>query len=377
MKRMNLLIVLLALCGGLVAQSITLPPSGANQKSVVTQYIGSLAHVTIIYNSPDVTAPNGDDRSGQIWGQLVPYGMAANSFGTAKEIPWRAGANENTIIKLSHDMMVQGKSLKAGKYGLHMIPKENGPWTIIFSNNSDAWGSYFYEEKDDALRVEATPEASDYHEWLTYEFTDRQPNSATVALKWDKLSIPFKFELSDVNNLYVEKIRGELQNSPGFNYQNWVAAVNFAVQNDVALEEALGWADYAISGSFIGVEDFTSLSAKAALLNKLERQDEAAKVMDKAIHHATATAFQIHAYGRQLIAQGKKNEALEVFKYNHERYKGGWPTVVGLARGYSAVGKYKEALKYAKMGLEQAPDQLNKDSMAKAVEQLAKGEDIN
>ncbi|GJM36599.1 MAG: hypothetical protein DHS20C18_56000 [Saprospiraceae bacterium] len=378
MKRITSFVVLLAwVASSVIAQSVTLPPSGANQKSVVTQYIGALAHVTIVYNSPDVTSPAGEDRTGKIWGQLVPYGMSANTFGTAKEIPWRAGANENTIFKVSHDVMVQGKTLKAGKYGLHMIPRETGTWTVIFSKNTDAWGSYFYDQKEDVLRVEATPEACEHHEWLTYEFIDRQPNSCTVALAWEKLRIPLKIELPNANEMYVENLKGELQGRAGFNYQGWIAAANFAVQNDVALEDALGWADYAVSGPFVGIEDFSSLSAKANVLAKLERMDEAAEVMDKAIHHSSATAFQIHGYGRQLIALGMKDEALKVFQYNNERYEGGWPTSVGLARGYSAVGKYKEAIKYAKMAKEQAPDKLNKDSMAQAIEKLEKGEDIN
>ena len=129
------------------AQSISLPPSGDNQKCSITQWIG-MASVTITYNSPDVTGPGGEDRRGKIWGGVVPYGMATNNFGTAKKMPWRAGANENTTITFSHDMKVEGKDIKAGTYGLHMIPSAE-KWTIIFNKNSGAWGSYFYNEKDD------------------------------------------------------------------------------------------------------------------------------------------------------------------------------------------------------------------------------------
>lgn len=376
-KRTTQLFLLFVFFFTIGKSQITLPPSGGNQKSIVTQYIGAIAHVSVIYNSPDVTASNGQDRKGQIWGQLVPYEMAPNNFGSAKEIPWRAGANENTIIKFSHDVKIQGKTLKAGKYGFHIIPKESGAWTLIFNKNTSAWGSYFYDQADDVLRVEATPEKAEYTEWLTYEFTDRQPESTVLALKWENLQIPFKIELPDAKELYVETIREELKGSTGFQYQAWISAVNYCVSNDVNLEEALVWADNAISAPFVGQENFTTLSAKAAVLNKLNRGSESVATMDKAVKHATATSFQIHQVGRQLIGLGQKEKALEIFQYNAERFGEAWPTHVGLARGYSAVGQYDKALKHAKAAHGQAPDQLNKDSLASMMEKLQKKQDVN
>src|SRR3982751_6701755 len=79
------------------AQNISQPASGGNQKATVTQWIGP-ATITINYSSPDVHAPNGDDRKGHIWGELVPYGFTDQGFGSSKAAPWRAGANENTTI---------------------------------------------------------------------------------------------------------------------------------------------------------------------------------------------------------------------------------------------------------------------------------------
>ena len=90
--------------GVLTAQALTVPPGGANQRAVVTQYLG-LVSVTIDYNAPDVTSPAGEDRTGKIWGQLVPWGIAPNpfypGFGSAEEMPWRAGSNEATKITFS------------------------------------------------------------------------------------------------------------------------------------------------------------------------------------------------------------------------------------------------------------------------------------
>ncbi|MEZ5041936.1 MAG: DUF2911 domain-containing protein [Saprospiraceae bacterium] len=376
-KRITQLFLLFALSITCLNAQITTPPGGGNQKSVVTQYIGALAHVSVVYNSPDVTAPNGQDRKGKIWGQLVPYGMSPNNFGSAKEIPWRAGANENTVIKFSHDVLVQGKALKAGKYSFHIIPKESGAWTLIFNKTTNAWGSYFYDAAEDALRVETTPETSDYTEWLTYEFIDRQPESTVLALKWENLKIPFKIELANAKELYVNNMREELKSSTGFQYQAWVTAVNYCVANDVNLEEALVWAENAISAPFVGQEDFTTLSTKSAVLSKLNRMDEAIATMDKAVKHPTANSLQIHNFGRQLISLGQKKKALEIFKYNAERFGEAWPTHVGLARGYAAVGEFDKALEHAKLAHAQAPDQLNKDSLAQMMEKLKQKEDVN
>ncbi|CAD5278181.1 MULTISPECIES: DUF2911 domain-containing protein [unclassified Imperialibacter] len=377
-RKLGLSTALAFLCvTGLLAQGITLPPSGDNQKSIVTQYIGSIASVTIDYNSPDVTAPNGADRKGKIWGQLEPYGMNYLGFGTATASPWRAGANQNTTITFSHDMEVEGKAIKAGTYGLHMIIEKDKPWTLILSNNSTAWGSYFYDAKDDALRVEVQPREAPYHEWLSYEFIDRQPEFTVAALYWDELMVPFKISVPNMNDLYLAKIRNEMENAPGFNWQNRVAAVQFCLSKNINLQEALTWAEAASTNSFIGEENFTTLSTKAGVLTALGKKEEAAGIMDKAINHPTASVFQVHAYGRQLIAQGEKQKALEVFQFNANKNPKTWPVNFGLARGYSAVGNYKSALKYAKLALENAPDQPNKDALVAGIAKLEKGEDIN
>lgn len=354
------------------SQALSLPPSGDNQKCVVTQYIGAIANVTVKYSSPNV-----DGRTGKIWGELVPYGMTDLGFGLRNPAPWRAGANENTVIKFSHDVLVEGKPLKAGAYGLHLIVQEAGPWTWIFSNNSTAWGSYFYQEKEDALRVQVTPENAEFHEWLTYEFVDRQPESAVLNLNWENKRVPLRIEVQGLNDLYVSTFEKELQGSSGFNFQNWSAAAGFLSQRNYRLDKALEWADAAISAPFFGVENFNTLQSKAMVLTAMGKADEANQVMMAAINHPTAASFQVHAFGRQLITQGMKEKALEVFELNYKRNNGAWPTNVGMARGLSAVGRYDEALKYAKLALAEAPDQVNKDSMTQAIEKLKKQEDIN
>lgn len=368
----------LALATPAVAQvrGLTLPPSGDNQHSVVTQYIGPVA-VTIDYNSPDVHSPTGDDRSGKIWGALVPYGMANLGFGTCgDQCPWRGGANENTVFRVSHAVKVQGQPLPAGSYGLHFIPGQQ-EWTVVFSRNSTSWGSFFYDAKEDALRVTAKPEASEHHEWLTYEFTDRQPAKATVALKWEKLALPLAITVDDIQQLYLAKIREELRTSPGFSWQNWVAATQYCLQNKINLEEAVGWARHATDPTQVGQESFTTLSNLSQALAAVGQAVEAKETMDRALNHRTAGPVEIHGYGRQLLAQGKAAEAMQVFELNAKRFDGAWPTEVGLMRGHAALGHDKEALEHGRKALAQAPDDLNRTNLQNLVKQLEEGKAIN
>ncbi|MBL7858727.1 MAG: DUF2911 domain-containing protein [Cyclobacteriaceae bacterium] len=346
--------VCMTLCG--LAQSLTQPPSGDNQKASVTQWIGPVS-VTINYSSPDVHGPNGEDRTGHIWGELVHYGFIDQGFGTSKSAPWRAGANENTTINFSHDVTVSGQKLKAGTYGLFLEVKNEGPWTWIFSSNASSWGSYFYIDKEDALRTPATPTEAPFTEWLTYGFDDRQANATVAFLQWEKKRISLSIEVPNINDIYITNMRNELRNSVGFDYQNFMRAAQFCVANKVNLDEALTWAENAVSMPFFGREEFNTLQTKASVLEALGRSSEAETVMSKAINHPTATIVDLHQYGRSLLAQGKNQKALEVFKLNRQRNPSDtFTTYVGLARGYTAVGDTKNAIKNWEIAIKNIPE---------------------
>jgi len=376
MRRMiGWILVSLAVSTGIAsAQSVTLPPSGNNQRAVATQHIG-LVTVSIDYSSPRVISPSGEDRRGKIWGTLVPWGIYDLGFNNRRG-PWRAGANENTVFTVSHPIKVQGQPLPAGRYGLHMIAGER-EWTVIFSKNSTSWGSFSYDESEDALRVRAVPEKAPYREWLTYEFIERKPDRAVVALEWEELRIPIALEVENATGLYVENLRNELRNSQGFTWQNWDAAAQFCVQQNVNLDEALRWAETAVSLPGIGQANFTTLSTKALVLAKLSRTKEADGVMATALDLPGAQAIEIHQYGRLLLAAGRKADALAVFQKNQKRFGDSWPVHVGLARGYSAMGDYKTALMHAEIAVGQAPDPLNKASLEAAIVKLKQGKDMN
>jgi tetratricopeptide (TPR) repeat protein len=347
------------------AQSQLNLPRGS-QAATVTQRIG-ISDVSITYSRPRV-----NDR--EIWGSLVPYGMNNLGFGTATASPWRAGANENTVIHFSEDAQIEGQAIPAGEYGLHMIVNEDDSATIIFSENTGAWGSYFYEPSEDVLRVSVRAEDAPHTEWLQYEFTDISADGATARLRWEEKAIPFRITM-EVSDIVLQSIRRELQNQPGFNRQSWEQAANYALNNNGDLEEALGWIDAAIAGQFFSEKNFTNLNIKAQILNRMGRNAEADGVMREAL--AMGTVLEVHGYGRQLIAQGRAADALEVFQTNAKQNKNTWPVDLGLARGYSAVGQFDKALKHLKIAEGRAPDLPNKNAIAANIEKLEKGEDIN
>ncbi len=342
-------------------------PSGGNKKASVMERIG-LTDVTIHYDRPGVKG-----REGKIWGQLIPAGFTDLQFGSSKSSPWRAGSNENTTFEFTNDVKIEGQTLPAGRYGFFIAwgPEES---TLIFSKNSTSWGSYFYDDKEDALRVKVKNQPLEKSvEWLKYEFMNETENAATVALQWEKLSIPFKIETDYVKD-QVESFRRELRTDKGFIWESWNQAAQWCLQRNVNLPQALQWADSASSTSFGGDRSFQAWSTKAQILQKLGKGEEAAKVMNRAM--AFANMNEIHQYGRQLLGLKMNKAALEVFKTNYDKNPGQFTTLMGMARGYSANGDFTNALKFANQALPLAPAQ-QKNGVQDMIDKLKAGKDIN
>ena len=211
-------------------------------------------------------------------------------------------------------------------------------------------------------------------EQLTYGFNDVTATSATAVLSWEKKQIPFKIEVA-VTDIVLADIRKKMQSQPGFNRQTWEQAANYASNNGGDLNEALGWINNAIAGQFYSQQTFANTQIKAGILNKMGKQAEAMAEMDAILPQATV--LQLHQYGRQLIAVGQKDKALEVFKMNAKNNKDTWPVHYGMARGYSASGDYKSALKHLKKALNNAPNAASKGRVQANIDKLEKGEDIN
>ncbi len=169
----------------------------------------------------------------EIWGGLIPYGEV-----------WRTGANKNTIFKVTDDVLINGQKLKAGSYGMHTIPGEE-EWVIIFSNFSEAWGSYFYDESEDALRIRVTAEKMDSrYEWMKFSFADYTATSVEMSLKFAYLKVPFTVEIpKEVTFAHIEN---QFRTLPAFGWQGWVQGANYTLQNDYRTDKGLEWAEQAV-----------------------------------------------------------------------------------------------------------------------------------
>lgn len=362
---------LLLVAGLASAQGLDLPPNGDNEASSVSQAIGPVK-VTIDYHSPKVIRGT-NDRRGKIWGALVPYGLQNGlGYGTCTQCPWRGGANENTTFTVSHDVKIGGQTLKAGSYGLHFIPDPN-EWTVIFSKNTSSWGSFFYDPAEDVLRVKAKPSKSEFHDFLTYEFTEREPEKATVAMKWEELQVPWTIAVDDVNEVWLSSIENQLRGSAAFDTQNFLGASQFAMQNKVGLPQALKWAQMAVNGQFIGQRSFNTLMNLAQAQEANGLTAEATKTREEALNDPSASATDLHQYARQQQLAGKNDEAAKVFELNAKRHPNVWPVNVGLARANAIRGKKAEALKYAKLAMSQAPDEPSKKNLEALIKQIEDG----
>ncbi len=367
MKKLFIGCLFLLLSLSVSAQNITLPRS--SPKATLSQAVG-LSEITITYSRPSVKSPSGMDRTGKIWGGLVHYGMKDLRFGTAEASPWRAGANETTVITFSDDVEVEGKKLAAGTYGLYMIVEENNQVTVIFSNNATAWGSYFYDPKEDALRVKVASYSAPKHELLTYEFREVSESTALMTLSWEEKEIPVRFRF-DTQNIALESMRRELQSVAGFSWQGYYQAANWCKTKEINQEEALAWIDQSIQMQ----PSFANWSVKVDLLSQLGREVEAEVAMREGL--AYANAVQIHQYGRSLVLEGKKERAMRIFEMNADRNPDTWPVNVGLARGYSAMGNFKKALRYARIAAAEAPNEQERQNVKDMISKLEKSQDIN
>jgi hypothetical protein len=369
MKLLILTAAFLLLTTSLLAQ-MDLPASGNNPRATTTEEVG-ITSITIKYSRPDV-----NKREGKIFGDgnRVPYGFKDQNFVSGKnDAPWRAGANEATTISFEHDVKVEGKDIKAGTYALFMALGADNV-TLIFSTEAESWGSFSYNPADDVLRVDVKPVVLEKSvEWLKYEFIQHAENNCTIAMQWEKISVPFKIEV-DVKNIVVNSLRKELTSRKRFTPALVLQAVQYYVTNNINLEEALAWSKTAVDGQG-GQKTYVTLRNLAAVYEKLNRLPEADSTMNEAL--LIATANQYSAYGRILITQKRAAKALEIFKAGQKRYGDIFAVNSSLVNGYSANADFKNALKFAEKAMAQAPNEAAKKAMEGNIAKLKEGKDIN
>lgn len=359
-------LLLAALCTTQANSQALRIPQNTNFVNMAGRKVG-VTDIQIHYSAPGVKG-----REGKIYGtDVVPFGYTVLGFGSNVASPWRAGADECTVMSFSTDVTINGKKLPAGKYAF-FIEVQPDSSVLIFNKNHEAWGSYFYRKELDVLHVSTVQKKNlpALQERLVYNFSNQTDRSVDISLDWERWSFPIHVEV-DLKATVLEDIRRQMSGAIGFDPPSLEAAAQWCVDNDTNYEEALNWINSATNPQLGGRNTFAALSTRSRILMKMGKDKEAADVMNTAMENASV--LELHGYGRQLLNQKKLTEALAVFQKNYDKNKAAWPTNAGMMRIYSAMGDYKKAMEYAKAALAQAPDEQNKKFLEGAIKTLSEG----
>jgi hypothetical protein len=352
----NYIVFLLLMLPGsiLFSQGITVPntPSPA---ATVSQTIG-ISTITVTYSRPSV-------KGRVVWGTLVPFGWNKQQFGNHVEAPWRAGANENTVLMLTHAATIEGKPIPAGSYGLFFTINKDNTGELILSKDYRSWGSFWYEPAHDALRAPIKIRDIAHTEILTCDFINLDKNSAELVMSWEKKQFPVKITFA-VDDIVMANAAEELKGPKGFAWQGYSSAANYALQNKTNTDQALTWIDQAVAQN----KSFTTLRIKSGLLKEKGKATESESLLNEAL--AIATEAEINAYGYQLIAQGDMSKAIAVFELNTTRYPKSANAWDSLGEAYALKGDKTNAIKNFRKSLSMNPPENVKINSEKYLKEL-------
>lgn len=289
--------------------SLNLPQTSPHEYRSIT--IG-LTDISFEYSSVGI-------KGREIWGGLIPYGRV-----------WRTGANKNTIFTISDDVLINGEELKAGSYGFHTIPGEE-EWVIIFSNFSEAWGSYFYDESEDALRITVKAEEMDSkYEWMKFSFSNYTSTSVDISLKWAHRNIPFQVEIPmETTFANIEK---QFRTRPAFGWQGWVQGSNYTLNNDYRLDKGLEWAK----------EGY-----------RREKNIQTTGLLSK-----------------MLIMNGEETEGMELLKELTSSWPDNWRSHYSAAEIYEEASETDKAIKAYEKAIEMAENERTKALLQQRIDRL-------
>ncbi len=338
---------------GVQAQSAMLNLPRASQHARITQRIG-ITDITIDYSRPLV-------RGRKIFGGLQAYGQV-----------WRAGANENTTLDVTDPVAIEGQTLAKGTYGLHMIPGETA-WVVILSKNATSWGSFTYDQTEDALRINVKPQSIENQEVLSYGIEDPKPDSALITMRWEKVEIPLHVQVNTAQ-IVAENLRKQLRGRVQFEWQPWMEAADYLLTNfkndPASAEEAAKYAQHSIDNE----DRFENEITKSRALAALGRQDEARAARNKAI--AMGNQLQVQSFARTIQGDGRYTEAIELFRINIQKDPNTWIAHNEKARVAISEGDFDTAIKEMKLAMAGCPEAL-KAPHADLLRRLENHEDIN
>ena len=341
--------------GTILAGAQITTPRVPSPAASVSQHIG-ISTVSVEYSRPAV-------RGRVIWGELVPYGWNVQGFGLQNSAPWRAGANENTVIEFSDDAMVEGHQVPAGRYGLFFTINADDTGEVILSKDSRSWGSFFYDPDHDQLRAKIQLRKHAMTERLTYDFVNITKNSADLVLNWEEKQFPVHLEFA-VDDIVMANAAEELKGSTGFSWLGFASAANYALQNNVQPELGLQWADRAVTMN----RNFNTLIVKASLLEATGKTADARSVEKEAM--GLGSEAELNNYGYQLLGRNAFDRAIAIFTANTDNHPESANAWDSLGEGYALKGDKENAVKSFKKSLSLDPPPATKANSMKYLRQL-------
>ena len=182
-----------------------------------------LSNIELSYSRPGM-------RDRKIFGDLVPYGKV-----------WRTGANNATTLTFGDEVIIGGKTVPAGKYGLLTIPGAD-EWTMIISKQTDVSSPAAYKESEDVVRVKAKPSKVGMKaETFTMQFANVQAESVDLHIRWDDLlvSLPITANVE-------EKVMAQINNLMNKDNRPYFGAAMYYIEKGKDMNQALAWLDKAI-----------------------------------------------------------------------------------------------------------------------------------
>lgn len=303
-----------------------------SQLAKVFQRIGT-TDIELVYHAPLA-------KGRKVFGELVPYHDKMHG----KRHPWRAGANENTTITFSHDVMINGKPLKAGTYGLHIFVDETA-WEVTFSTASKDWGSFAYTADNDALRVPVQPQEVLYQDWLSYQFINPKAHRVTIQLHWANQLMAFDVSTNVEANIIADVAQME---SP-----NWSAFLDAAKSTLNLNPQALAEGMELIDKSIAHTANLANRMFKAGLLEKTGKTKEADRLRATATKEANAN--ELFSLAMAYNNEKEDTKAEEVLARNMKENPEHWMAHLGYAN-YYRTHKDQRALEYYRKAIEFAPE---------------------
>ena len=254
----KIFITAFAACTLFIADAQLKTPAPSPTQTIKQDF--GLASVELSYSRPLM-------KGRKIFGDLVPFGKV-----------WRTGANSATTLTFGEDVMIGGKKIAAGKYGLLTIPDSKN-WTLIITKQTDVTSPAAYKEDMDVVRVTAEAmKMKDNVESFTMQFAEVKPSSCALHLMWENTAVALPITV-DVET----KVMGQIDQLMNKDNRPYFNAAMYYMDNGKDLNQALAWFDKAIVAQ---PEAFWIHHQRANALAKLGKKEEAKMAAKKSMELA-------------------------------------------------------------------------------------------